>query len=256
MRDDDTPCMETDFAPVLESREFEIATEQWIAERHNILFGRYHDGKRVAAEDSDLETLITRWKLACEPLICNSNKNAPVYVDNHFGAHPCKAPSWYGATMEKGYLWPCLKSVPALRSVAEDVVRAAGLSPKAATTDDMDQNNARFYCDKCPQKLARTWRNCVSLYCFRWAATFTSVIRLHMGTMFTVTKLRPGLHFPPKILLKLFPLRRKTSMIPLSDSCVRHAKTRFSAQSSSVYTSRLISMWLACCDRKLELMAV
>ncbi|KAG8896735.1 hypothetical protein FRC00_005380 [Tulasnella sp. 408] len=46
------------------------------------------------------------------------------------------------------------------------IVRAVGLDPNTATAEDMDNLDARFYCDRCSvvkfrvQRVARTWRNC------------------------------------------------------------------------------------------------
>ncbi|KAG9035748.1 hypothetical protein FS837_001841 [Tulasnella sp. UAMH 9824] len=47
------------------------------------------------------------------------------------------------------------------------IVRAVGLDPNTATAEDMDNLDARFYCDDCSvvkyrvERVARTWRNCI-----------------------------------------------------------------------------------------------
>ncbi|KAG8964439.1 hypothetical protein FRC05_003813 [Tulasnella sp. 425] len=63
----------------------------------------------------------------------------------------------------------CVRVLGGLVGHAKLLVEAVGLDPSTATTADMDDLNARFYCDDCSlvklrgEVVARNWRNCTEL---------------------------------------------------------------------------------------------
>ncbi|KAG8980641.1 hypothetical protein FRB93_009142 [Tulasnella sp. JGI-2019a] len=93
---------------------------------------------------------------------CSPDKN--IHTLNHIGRHvnfhrqhpfhvPPEVFNWY---------FECLKYDADASRVVEELVITAGLDPNTATVDDLDELDARFYCQNCPEGavLARNWRNC------------------------------------------------------------------------------------------------
>ncbi|KAG8876287.1 hypothetical protein FRB97_004301 [Tulasnella sp. 331] len=103
--------------------------------------------------NSDLEIL----KLAKTLFKCRSS--GKIWAWGNLEDHSCTSRVQH----RRRFGIECLKYDIKASELVESLIIVAGRDPNTTTTEDMDELDARFYCDKCPKGvgLARSWRNCV-----------------------------------------------------------------------------------------------
>ncbi|KAG9026587.1 hypothetical protein FRB95_008674 [Tulasnella sp. JGI-2019a] len=87
-----------------------------------------------------------------------------IHTVDHIGRHICikRQHYFFNDSEAVGLNFECLVYNANTSYIVEQLIALAGLNPDTATTVDMDELNARFYCQNCPggATLARSWRNC------------------------------------------------------------------------------------------------
>ncbi|KAG8881538.1 hypothetical protein FRB98_004254 [Tulasnella sp. 332] len=104
--------------------------------------------------NSDLEIL----KLAKTLFKCRSS--GKIWAWGNLEDHSCTSRVQH----RRRFGIECLKYDIKASELVESLIIVAGRDPNTTTTEDMDELDARFYCDKCPKGvgLARSWRNCAA----------------------------------------------------------------------------------------------
>ncbi|KAG8960022.1 hypothetical protein FRC00_000970 [Tulasnella sp. 408] len=151
--------------------------DQWRKERKSelttlILEARNEAGMEVdlaATEEQDILDLATSVFATCGYWYSFRHDGGTVHWADSIGEHfPRKAfhmPTRNSATAHEEM--KCIRVVNDWVEHTRLLVLAVGLDPNTATTEDMENLNARFYCEDCSvaklrgEGFARTWRNCV-----------------------------------------------------------------------------------------------
>lgn len=122
-----------------------------------------------AAEKDGILLLATSFFISCSWNWARHNE-CRIHWINTLHKHLSSRNHALGGTLKPSHEeMRCIRAVPESIQRAKALVQAAGLDPEKATQTDMDEMDARFWCKDCSvlkthgTKVARNWRNCVSL---------------------------------------------------------------------------------------------
>ncbi|KAG8912982.1 hypothetical protein FRC01_004808, partial [Tulasnella sp. 417] len=167
----------TDTSPTLFDNVFnqlQDYVDEWRKERkldltRLILETRTGPGRDVDPQTADILSLATSVFATCGYGDSFTHDWDTVHWIDSIGEHPRK--KFFHTPSRKSPLpddeMQCIRVLPNLVDHVKLLVEAVGLDPDTCTAAEMDELDARFYCDDCsvakPQgeEFARNWRNCV-----------------------------------------------------------------------------------------------
>ncbi|KAG8995385.1 hypothetical protein FRB94_009176 [Tulasnella sp. JGI-2019a] len=166
-REDDEEATAKDVHDALEG--VEVWVREWRTEKRSRMLQIMVSAGATAIADPPKEQDFARLKLATTMFFCTApppqraSEQAGgrlmccTLLEKHF--RRCR-------TGMGGFLWntACLKYSNEASEMIRQLAVAVGRDPETTTADQMDDLNARFYCQGCPKwkKLVRSWRNCAA----------------------------------------------------------------------------------------------
>ncbi|KAG9023860.1 hypothetical protein FRB95_012392 [Tulasnella sp. JGI-2019a] len=166
-REDDEEASAEDFEGALEGVEEWV--EEWRIEKRTEILEIMVSAGAVAISDPLTEHDFARLKLATTMFSCTCRISIRYRdIEATPGGLMCfKLLGRHHRTCgNKAFPWntECFKYSADAEEMIRQLVIAVGRNPETTTTDQMDELNARFYCQGCPKwdRLARSWRNCAA----------------------------------------------------------------------------------------------
>ncbi|KAG9002425.1 hypothetical protein FRB94_003944 [Tulasnella sp. JGI-2019a] len=173
-REGDDDVIGEDFEGALEGVEEWV--EGWRTKKQIEILQIMVSAGAAAIADPSTEQDFARLKLATTMFLCTTSNRAFHPTSGGLMCSTLLGQRHIRQCRSKGFIWntACLKYNTDSEEMIRQLVVAVGRDPETTTADQMDDLNARFYCQGCPKwdKLARSWRNCAAHFEDHPLATF------------------------------------------------------------------------------------